>query len=224
MRLVLASSSPQRRAILDGSGRGVRRPARRRGGADEGAAGDGRAARTRCARRSRWRAAEDECVLGVDTLVATDARDLGQAAPTPTPRAETLRRAVGPHPRGGQRLRAGRRRRRRRGRGDHPRDLPRARRRHRSPGTSPRASGRAAPAATRSRAAAARWSPHRGRLPQRGRPAGRRAARRGPARGARLTGAADPQQSRRFPARLQRRGVRSAVGTLVPRGRRPDRP
>ena len=157
--LVLASRSPQRRAILarlgldfsvrvsDGAGAGQRRAARGRA-RERAAQGAGGAAPGAHARS----------MIGCDTVVALDGRIYGKPADE-SEAAATIRALGGRTPRGRS---AGCRPARRRGaHGDraHRRSrFRRARRGAASPGTWRRASGASAPAATRSRGPAPRWS------------------------------------------------------------------
>ena len=155
MTLVLASRSPQRRAILRQLGvEFVERPVdvvEEDDGVPEAVAGENALRKAVAAG-----AGEGEIVLGVDTLVATELEIWGKP-PNAAAAAETLRRLSGRTHRvvsGVALLRAT---------GDvqaatatHRGHLPHARRRARSSGTSRAASGRAAPAATPSRAAAPR--------------------------------------------------------------------
>jgi septum formation protein len=92
-RLVLASRSPQRRAILDQLGVPfVQRPV----DVEEQAAGEPRAVVLENARRKALAAAaaEGEVVLGVDTIVAIDGEIWGKP-PDAAAAAETLRRLSG---------------------------------------------------------------------------------------------------------------------------------
>ena len=124
--LVLASASPQRRAILEEVGVAVRGAAGRRRGGERG--------RPACGRpRERAPQGAARCparlVLGADTIVALDGDILGKPRDAAQAR-EYVGTAERPHARGGGRDRAGPRRRDRgHGGRDHARDVPRVRRR-----------------------------------------------------------------------------------------------
>ena len=152
-RLALAAAARDPRA----AGRRLRGRARRRRGADRGRPARGRARERAPQGAAAAAAPRRRCVLGVDTLVALDGRDLGKPRDAAQAR-ETLRRLAGRDPRGRQRASrslatarvadgvevTGSR---------SARSTSRDRRLvRRAPG-----SGAGAPAATRSRAAARRW-------------------------------------------------------------------
>ena len=183
MTLVLASRSPQRRAILEQLGVAFAVAVRRRRGARRRRPARGRAcenARRKARRRSR-RAGEGELVLGVDTRRrASTSRIWGKPRRRRRRRARRCGALAGRTHAVRQRGRADRGRRatsgrRRRRRGSRFRD---ARRRDCSTGTSRRGEwrGRAGGYAIQGRGAAL-VDADRGRLPQRRRAAGGDAAR-----------------------------------------------